>query len=63
MLGYSFDIVYRKWSKNIVVDALSRQPDYSLKGPLGHYSHMTLHGRLGLLEMDVQRHKKVGERM
>ena len=27
MLGYDFDIIYRKWKQNFVVDALSRKDE------------------------------------
>ena len=27
MLGYDFDIIYRKWKKNFVADALSRKDE------------------------------------
>jgi len=27
MLGYDFEIIYKKWKKNVVVDALSRKDE------------------------------------
>jgi hypothetical protein len=28
MLGYDFEIIYKKWKQNVVADALSRKDEY-----------------------------------